>query len=219
MLSAFPGQPRILKGALASLDPLAPLASVIVFQYNPERLSRTLQPLSAQGGDQDEALRLRGAPIETIQMEVQIEALDQVASGHPVARSLGLYPQISALEMLVTPKAARVVANASLMSMGTLEIIPPAAPLTVLVWGPRRVVPVRVQSLAVTEEAYDNQLNPVRARVDLGLRVLTYDDLPPASPGYGLYLANQMLREAMASLVGVEAAATALLSGGSLFQG
>ena len=45
------------------------------------------------------------------------------------------------------------------------------------VWSKSRVVPVRVTEFSVTEEAFDPSLNPIRAKVSLGLRVLTTDDL------------------------------------------
>ena len=194
--------PRVLRGALVGIDPLNPLASVIVFQYNPDSLQRTLQPQTAGGGgetsDRGETLRLKGPPIETIKVDVEIDATDQLAAGDATTASLGIYPQLSALEMLVYPKSALVIANTVLMAVGTIEVIPPVAPLTIFVWGPKRAVPVKLTEFTITEEAHDAALNPIRAKVSLGLRVLTYNDLDMTNPGFGLFLAHQVAKEAMA---------------------
>jgi hypothetical protein len=113
---------------------------------------------------------------------------------------LGIYPQLSALEMLVYPKSALVIANTALQALGTLETIPAMAPFTLFVWGPKRVLPVRLTSFSIAEEAYDAKLNPIRAVVSLGLQVLSYNDLPSYHPGYHLFLAHQVVKETMATL-------------------
>jgi hypothetical protein len=196
-----PISPRTLRGALVGIDPFNPLASVVVFQYNPDSLQRTLQPQVAGGGegeDKSEALRLKGPPTETIKVDIEIDATDGLESGDGSARSMGIYPQLSALEMLIYPKSALVIANTVLLALGTIEIIPPSAPLTIFVWGAKRAVPVKISEFSITEEAYDAALNPIRAKVSLGLRVLSYADLPLSNPGYGLFLAHQVVKEAMA---------------------
>jgi hypothetical protein len=201
-MSTFPGSPRLMKGAIIGIDPFNPLASIIVFQYNPETLTRTLTPQTAggQGSDRSEALRLKGAPVESITVAVDIDATDQLETANPLATSLGIYPQLSALEMLIYPKSALVIANTILLALGTIEIIPPEAPLTLFIWGPKRVLPVRLTQFSITEEAYDVNLNPTRAKVTLGLQVLSYNDLPLSHPGYALFLAHQVIKEAMATI-------------------
>src|SRR5215207_6103669 len=101
-MSTFPGSPQVQKGAIVGIDPFNPLASVIVFQYNPDTLTRTLQPqtIGGGGGDRSEVLRLRGAPIEDIRLTVDIDATDQLERSDPLATTMGIYPQLSALEML-----------------------------------------------------------------------------------------------------------------------
>lgn len=199
-MSTFPGPPKTLRGAIVGMDIFNPLASVIVFQYNPDTLTRTLQAQTAsgEGGDRSEALRLKGAPVETIKVDVEIDATDRLETANGIATSLGIYPQLSALEMLVYPKSALVIANTVLLAVGTLEIIPPVAPLTLFIWGPKRVLPVRLTDFSITEEAYDVSLNPIRAKVSLGLRVLNYNDLSLTNPGYTLFLAHQVVKETMA---------------------
>jgi len=200
-MSSFPGSPRLARGAIVGLDLFNPLASVIIFQYNPDTLTRTLQAqMSGEGGDKGEATRLKGPPIEMIKLDAEIDATDQLETADGIATSLGIYPQLSALEMLIYPKTALVVANAVLMGLGTLEVVPPMAPLTLFIWGSKRVLPVRLSDFSITEEAHDVHLNPIRARVSLGLRVLTYEDLTLANPGYHLFLAHQIMKETMATI-------------------
>lgn len=201
-MTTFPGSPQPIKGAIVGIDPLNPLASVIVFQYNPDTLTRTLeaQTIGGQGGDRSEALRLKGAPIEDIKLDVEIDATDQLEKSDGTALSMGIYPQLSALEMLIYPKSTLVITNTVLLAVGTIEVIPPMAPFTLFIWGPKRVLPVRLTQFSITEEAYDVNLNPIRAKVGLGLRVLSYNDLPLTHPGYGLFLAHQVIKETMATI-------------------
>jgi hypothetical protein len=205
-MTGFSRSPRVVRGALVALDPANPVAGVIVFQYNPDEMTRTLQARAATGGTptssgaRNEALRLSGAPIENISLTVEVDAADLLAVGDAVATRLGVYPQLSALEMLLYPKSALVVANTALAMAGSIELVPAEAPLTLLVWGSKRVVPVRLSQFSVTEQAYDPGLNPIRARVQLGLRVLSYSDLPQSNPGYHVFLTHQVVKEVMASI-------------------
>ena len=71
---------------------------------------------------------------------------------------------------------------------GTLEIIPLEQPLTLFVWSKSRVVPVRLTDFSITEEAFDPHLNPIRAKVSLGMRVLSVDDLGFEHPGGRMFM-------------------------------
>src|SRR5881409_1186919 len=105
-MTTFPGSPRLLKGAIVGLDPVNPLASVIVFQYNPDTLTRTLTAQTAgTNADRGEALRLKGPPQESIKLDVEIDATDQLEQAGFPATELGIYPTLSALEMLLYPKS------------------------------------------------------------------------------------------------------------------
>jgi len=204
-MSTFPGSPRLLKGAIVGLDPFNPLASVIVFQYNPETVKRSLTAQTTGSGEgrqtsQGEAMRLTGPPQETIDVEIVIDAIDQLEQAQPPATTLGIYPQLSALEMLLYPKSALVIANEVLLQLGIIEVVPPEAPLTVLVWGAKRVLPIRLNQFTITEEMFDPNLNPISAKVSLNLRVLNYHDLGLASPGGALFMVHQVVKEAMATL-------------------
>lgn len=202
MTSSPVGPRKLIKGAIVGLDPLNPVASVIIFQYNPQTLTRSLQARTSGGeeGARSEALRLTGAPIETIAMQIELDGTDQLAKESTMGKMMGIYPQLSALEMLLYPKSARVIANAVLSKVGTIELVPGQAPLTLLIWGIKRVVPVRLTGLEIAEDAYDTDLNPIRATVNLSLRVLSYSDLPMKNPGYALFMAHQIAKETMATI-------------------
>ena len=197
-MTTFPNSPRVLKGALVGIDALNPIPNVIIFQYNPDTLTRSIKP-RAPGGDgaRSEAQRLTGPPEETIKVDVDIDAIDQLEKSDGIATNLGIYPQLSALEMLVYPKSALVIANTALLAAGTIEIIPPDAPLTLFIWGAKRILPVRMTDFSITEEAHDQALNPIRAKVGLGLRVLSYNDFSITNPGYYVFLAHQVIKETL----------------------
>jgi len=198
-MSSFSGSPRLIKGALIGMDPLNPLASVVIFQYNPKNVQRSVSPSYNQGSNQTGGpLRFSGAPEESIDMELQIDATDQLEQGNAIETSMGIYPQLSALELLAYPKSAGVIANSVLMAAGSIEIIPPEAPLTLLVWGAKRVVPVKLRSLSITEEEFDPQLNPIRASASVALTVLTYNDFAITHPGFATFMAHQIVKETMA---------------------
>ena len=217
-MGSFPGSPRTLRGAVVAVDPASPLSRLVVFQYNPDQVTRTLQPRGAPAGQAvgpADAHRLWGAPVETFTMTVEIDATDQLETGDPVAATAGIAPQLSALEMLLYPSSALVIANTALLLAGTIEILPPEGPLTVLVWGPGRAVPVRLESLTITEQAFDQALFPTRAAVQLSAQVLSYNDLPVTDPGYALFFVHQVAKEAMATLAGVAAVASAAVGTGA----
>jgi hypothetical protein len=205
-MTTFPSSPRLQKGAIVGLDPANPLASVIPFQYNPETVTRTLTPQTSGSGREagslapGEAMRLTGPPQEEIKLDIVLDATDQLEKAQPPATQMGVHHQLAALEMLLYPKSGTVIANEILLQAGMMEIVPPEAPLTVLVWGAKRVVPVRLTSFSVTEEMFDPSLNPIRAKVSLGLHVLNYRDLGLASIGGALFMVHQTAKEAMATL-------------------
>jgi hypothetical protein len=210
-MTTFPNSPRVFKGAIVGLDPFNPLASIIVFQYNPDSLTRTLTAQTTGGGsvDRGEAMRIKGPPQETIKLDVELDAADQLEHGNVIASTLGLYPVLASLEMLLYPKSALVIANEVLAAVGVIEIIPPEAPLTLFIWGIKRVVPVRLTEFSITEDAFDTDLNPIRAKANLGMRVLTYQDLGLLSVGGALYMVHQIATEVMATINGVSSVAGA----------
>ena len=219
-MSTFPGSPPVLKGGLVLLDPVSgAVQRVISFQYNPETVSRSLAPQTVNGdGDRSEALRLKGPPVETIKLDAILDASDALGlpAGDPAARDareLGVQPAIAALEVLLYPESGVLQANHRLASLGTLEITPAVAPLTLLVWGRQRVVPVRLTDFSVIEEAFDPSLNPISAKISLGFRVLSVNDLEFESKGASLYLLHHQSRERLAQKAPASALSTLGLNG------
>lgn len=197
-MTGLSSSPRMLRGALVGMDLFNPLASIIVFQYNPDTLTRRLEPRVAGEGDKGEAFRLAGPPKETITVSIEIDAADQLEEVNPIAVASGITPTIAALEMLIYPKSALVIANSVMAALGIVEVLPAEGPMTLFVYGPTKVLPVRVTGLTITEEAFDPLLNPIRAKVEVTLNVLSYNDLKIASPGQALFLVHQITKEALA---------------------
>jgi hypothetical protein len=202
-MTTFPGSPKTLRGAMVSVDAVTLAPTVVAFQYNPHTMTRSFEVQGGIGGP--EAGQLSGPPNETIQVELVVDSTDaqEVGGGES-----GVAPQLAALQGLATPASGDVLANLDLAASGSIEILPPPGPVTLFVWGPKRVLPVAITQMSITEEAYDTSLNPTLARVSLGLRVLTYADLPAGHPAHALTLAGQVARELLA-----EGAVTSSLEG------
>lgn len=202
--TASPLTPRLVKGGIVTMDPdTSVVLSVIALQYNPDSLTRSLQIQATQGGSdgvRSDALRLRGPAIETIKVEAEMDATDQLEfpSQYPLAVQYGLHPQLAQLEMLVNPSVESLLADDQMASAGTLEIIPLEQPLTLFVWSASRVIPVRLTEFSITEEAFDPNLNPIRAKISLGMRVLSVDDLGFDHPGGRMFLTYLTNKETLA---------------------
>jgi hypothetical protein len=203
-MSHSPNSPRLLKGGIVLLDPeTGAIQRIIALQYNPDTLSRSFQIQSVESANRNrsEALRLKGPPIESFRLDAEIDATDQLEfpDQNSTTAEFGLYPQLAALETIVYPDSTQLLnANAQAQS-GTLEIAPMESPLTLFVWSRNRVAPVRITEFSVTEEAFDTSLNPIRAKVSLGLRVLSVDDLGFDEKGGSLYRVYQQQKERLAS--------------------
>lgn len=175
-MTGFSRTPRLIKGAIIAFRPPVPVPVVIPFQINPESLSRTVEARAAEGEGSTQSFRLAGAPMETIKVETVFDATDDLEEGDTIASGVGLHPRLAALETLLYPQVATVIANSVLTNIGTIEILPMKSPFTVFIWGKQRILPVKLSSLSITEEAYDPQLNPIRAKVSMDLDVLSYSE-------------------------------------------
>jgi hypothetical protein len=200
-MTSFPGSPQLIKGGIVLLDPDSGQAlQTIVLQYNPDTLTRTLQVqgIGPEPGDRLEALRLKAPPLESIKLEAEIDATDQMEVGDSTVGQLGVYPQLAVLEMLAYPSSAQLRGNQSQSQTGTLEIAPMEAPMAVFVWSQQRVLPIRLTDFSITEEAFDANLNPIRAKVSLGMRVLTVNDLGFSHRGGNLFMTYLQQKEQLA---------------------
>lgn len=205
-MSNFPDSPRVLKGGIVLVDAdTSKILRVISLQYNPETLSRTLQPKStpAEAGDRLESMRLTGPAVETIKLDAEIDATDQLEfpGKNPNTVLFGIYPQLAALETIVHPSSSSLQTNNNLARSGTLEITPVETPLTVFVWSDQMVVPVRLTEFSINEEWFDPLLHPIRARVSLTMRVLSVNDLPFSHRGNSIFMAYLQKKERMAAKV------------------
>lgn len=210
-MTNFPGSPKVLKGAIVGIDLFNPFSSITIFQYNPEQITRALAPqYSAAGNGQGEALRLAGPPKETISANIAIDLIDQMEEGKAGPLKAGIGGALAALETLVYPKSALVAANQILLATGTMEVIPPAAPLTLFIYGWPRVVPVKMGAISINETMHDSNLHPIRADVSLSMEVLTYNDLPLTHPGYWAFMAHQVVKETLATVASVQGLGAAL---------
>ena len=206
-MTSAPFSPKLLKGGLVLVDAeTAKVLSVISLQYNSDSLTRTLagpddrrrRPATASSRCASRARRSR-----PIKLEADIDATDQLEfpDQNPNAGQFGIAPQLALLESLVQPTAAQLSAVDREASSGTLEIAPMLAPLAMFVWGKNRIVPVKVTDFSITEEAFDPSLNPIRAKVSLGLRVMSIDDLGFSSRGGSLFMAYLQSKEQLAKKV------------------
>ena len=201
-MTSFPNSPKLLKGGIVLIDPASgAVRRVIPLQYNPDSLSRTLQVQAAgsEGGDRSQALRLKGPPVETFKVEAELDATDRLEVADGTATQVGLLPDLAALETVIYPTSGQLQSNQGLMSAGTLEITPMETPLALFVWSKERVVPVRITELSVTEEAFDPSLNPIRAKVSLGMRALSMDDLGWSHRGANIFMTYLRNKEALAA--------------------
>jgi hypothetical protein len=201
-MTSFPGSPKLLKGGLVLIDPeTAMVQRIIALQYNPDSLSRSFQikGVGSEGGDRSEVLRLKGPPVETIKVEAEIDGTDQLEFADVMATTVGIHPQLAALETIVYPTSGQLLANNALAQAGKLEIAPMETPLTLFVWSKTRVVPVRLTEFSVTEEAFDPVLNPIRAKVSLGMRVLTVDDVGFSHKAGTLFMSYLQVKEQLAA--------------------
>lgn len=200
-MTGFPNSPKLLKGGIVLLDPVtSAVVRIISLQYNPDTLTRTLQikGVGADSSDRSEALRLKGPPTETIKLDVEIDAIDQLEVADGQATQLGLHPQLAVLETMVYPTFDQLQRNNGLANSGKLEIAPMETPLAIFIWSKNRILPVRITDFSITEEAFDVALNPIRAKVSLGLRVLNVDDLSFNHKGGSLFMSYLQQKEQLA---------------------
>ena len=202
-MTTFPPiSPKLQKGSIIAIDQATKQRTEIQFQYNPETLTRRLTAQTASGNyDRSEAFRIKEPPQETFSLEVLLDATDELEAGNSDAQNMGIHPKLAVLELLLYPKSQLIIANEILANFGVIEIVPPEVPLTLFSWGPNRIVPVRLTSFSITEEAFDPNLNPIRAKVSLDLTVLNYMDLGLPSEGGQTFMAHQKQKEMMAKKV------------------
>lgn len=192
-MTTFPNSPKLIKGGIVLLDPILPVVRrIITLQYNPETLTRSFQIKGAgsEGGARSEALRLTGPSVETIKLDVEIDATDQLEfpDDNQDTVEYGIHPQLAALETMIHPSSTQLTLNNILSLIGTVEILPMESSLSLFIWSKSRIVPVRITEFSITEDFHDPALNPIRAKVSLGMRVLSVDDFGLLHVGSSLFM-------------------------------
>lgn len=202
MPTGYSRSPKLLKGALIEFSErfIGPIPNVIVFQYNPESMTRALEVWSQGGGTATGTTASNDAsqtaqpfdPPETFTLALELDAADALEKpeSHPVALISGVADRIAAMEMLLYPQSDSLLGGllgsvsgslggASASIGGSEQPVPRGTvPVVLFVWGPGRIVPVRLTSFSVEEQAYSPLLYPIRAEVSIGLKILTPKDFP-----------------------------------------
>lgn len=204
-----PPWPTVTKGQLMVYDDATNATTpsrVIVFQYNPETVRRSFAVRAPQhdatqaGAAHQSVLSVPGPPVETITLGVELDAGDQIADpalGQQV-NATGLYGALAALELLLYPSSQTLRQIEQQAEQGAVDVQPADTPLVLLGWGNSRIVPVQLMSLTINEELFDPALNPIHAKVDLTLKVLTYMEFTQKSVGRETFIAHQKTLEDLA---------------------
>jgi hypothetical protein len=197
MPTGYSRSPLLLKGALVEFSErfIGPVPNVIVFQYNPESLTRSLEvwdPSARDGAEATPGVPPAAAataqpadPPETFSLALELDATDELETGDPVAVLTGVADRLAALEMLLYPEGDSLLddlvgaVSSALGGGADAEPVPRGrVPVVLFVWGPGRIVPVRVTRFQVEEQAFLPTLYPIRAKATVGLKVLTPADFP-----------------------------------------
>jgi len=220
---------KYMKGALVSFMPtfIGSVPNVIVFQFNPETITHTWSPAARdETRSAKDPLAVKGVPAETFSFSLAVDATDMIADGdaNPIGSGLaivsGVYTRLAALEMLQYPSgsfgggllgtvsASLSIGGVNLFASGgeskkKASVPRSEVPTVLFVWGPQRIVPVRVTALTITEKLYDALLNPTHADVQITLSVVTPEELVKVESELGTiakvaYVYSQGLRQVQA---------------------
>lgn len=183
--TGFSRSPKVQKGALVQLveDIVGVLPNMIPFQYNPQTLKRSLEPWNPMDVSENNRGQLAPTaqpydPKEKISLEIELDASDQLEDADPVAGAVGVADRIAAIEKLLLPTqglVADLLASAASLLGAATPAARPTVPIVLFVWGPGRMLPVRVTSYSIEEQLFLPSLHPIQARVSLELEVLTPD--------------------------------------------
>ena len=190
MANGYSQSPKLLKGAIIQFSAplLVPIPNIIIFQYNPESMTRSLTPWAPPAQSEGaadpkvvNALTQPFDPEETFDLALELDAADalEAPDTHPVASVFGVADRIAAIEMLLYPpgdSALGGLVSAIGSAFGAsvaVDVVPrKTVPVVLFFWGPGRIVPVRITSFSIDEQAYSPTLYPIRAKATLGLKIL-----------------------------------------------
>jgi len=200
----------LMRGALIEYgsDFMGPIPNVVIFQFNPETLTRTVQipsrPASATARETTQA----GEPsIEKITLKASFSAADEFGENKVLARLFGVGTRLAALEKMVYPSNDLLAAIGAALggAAGALGGGAPRQPIPrekypriLFIWGVYRVLPVIIESMSITEQQYDVLLNPVQAEVSITLAVNADDLCSDDEVAKGAMLYTNMAKDAQA---------------------
>lgn len=202
-MSGLSSSPRLIRAGLVLMAPdTGAVSRIIALQYAAETVTRQITAQTIQDGqNRSQPLRLTGPATETISLDAVIDATDQLEfpDRNPEAAALGIFPALAALETMLYPSSAQLERQNAQAAAGSFEITPAETPLALFVWSAQRIVPIRLDSLQITEEFFDARLNPIRAKLSLSMKVLSVDDLGFSHRGSGLFMAYLQAKEQLAA--------------------
>jgi hypothetical protein len=203
-MTTFSNSPRLIKAGLVLLDPKSGNPQrVIAFQYNPDKVSRTLKvdEVEDQKSGRMKATHLKGPPGETIKLDIEIDATSQpdFLDRTSQVADVGIFPQLYALETVVYPDSSQLKLKEKQSKGGKIEIAPTEGPIVLLVWSKNRIAPVKLTDMSITEEEFDPDLNPIRAKVNLSMKVLSVSDVGFDHKISNLYMTYQQKKENLAN--------------------
>lgn len=210
----------LVRGALIEYksDFLGPVPNIVLFQFNPESLSRTINIPSrsvsqSSGTPPRENSQAGDLPYERISLTAYFSAADKLNIALPSAVAFGVGPQLAALEKMVLPieettvtggagtgdAVGNAVSAASQTGPSTQPTPRKRYPNILFIWGAARVLPVLIDSMSINEKQFDSRLNPIQAEVSLGLSVMTADLPEEEHIARGAKLYSDKARDAMAA--------------------
>ncbi len=203
-----------LRGALveSKSDFLGPLPNIVIFQFNPETMTRNIQiPARPTSASAREATQAGETPIEKISFKADFNAADMLGNDNLLARGFGIGPQLAALEQMVHPSTTisgllgeAIDAVGDALGLGGDEEAPTQPipretyPRILFIWGLTRVLPVIVESMNITEQQYDFLLNPTQAEVSISLSVISIDQCADDKIARGALGYSNVAKEAQA---------------------
>ncbi len=199
-----------MRGALIEYgsDLMGPIPNVVIFQFNPETLTRTVQiPARPTSGSSRETSQAGEPAVEKISLKASFSAADEFGDNKVLARLFGVGTRLAALEKMVYPaerpdRSDRCRAGGAVSSAAGGDACQPIPretyPRILFIWGPYKILPVVIESMSITEQQYDFLLNPVQAEVTISMAVNAIDKCSDDDIAKGAYWYSSMAKDAQA---------------------
>lgn len=199
----------LMRGALIEYgsDFMGPIPNVVIFQFNPETLTRTVQiPPRPASGTARETTQAGEPSVEKITLKASFSAADEFGENKVLARLFGVGTRLAALEKMVYPANELLAAIGAALKTGSdpRESVPrqpiprQKMPRILFIWGPYKVLPVVLESMSITEQQYDFLLNPIQAEVSITMAVNAVDKCTSDPVGEGALKYSNMAKDAQA---------------------